>query len=365
MVSLPDTGPAPVAGWVNRLMSSRRFQAWAARTPILRRVVRAEGAAMFDLIQGFVRSQVLMALVELDLLPRLAVPRSAAELAGPAGLTPDRMQMLLQAGAGVGMLRRMRDGRFCLTRRGAAFLGVPGLSAMVRHHGVLYLDLSDPVAFLRGQTDPDLARFWPYVFGAAAAEDPATAARYSRLMEDSQTLVAEDTLRAVDFAGITHLMDVGGGTGAFLRAVHAAHPGLRLTLFDLPAVLAAAHLPATIARAPGSFRDDPLPQGADAISLVRVMYDHADATVAALLSKVHAALPPGGRIILSEPMSGGDRPDPATDVYFAFYCAAMRTGRTRSAAEIAVLLENAGFVQIAPRPGPRPFVTSTIVARRP
>ncbi|QYK40581.1 MAG: methyltransferase domain-containing protein [Paracoccaceae bacterium] len=365
MVSLPDTRlPAASPGLVTRLMGSRRFQAWAARMPLLSRVVRAEGAAMFDLVQGFVRSQALMALVELDLLPRLTVPRSPSDLAGPAGLTEDRMQMLLQAGAALGLLRRMRDGRFRLSHRGAAFLGVPGLSAMVRHHAVLYRDLADPVAFLRGETAPELARFWPYVFGAGAAADPETAARYSRLMEDSQTLVAEDTLRLADLRGVAHLMDVGGGTGAFLRAVARAHPGLRLTLFDLPAVLDAARLPPGIARVPGSFRDDDLPRGADAISLVRVLYDHSDATVAALLARVHAALPPGGRVIVSEPMSGGARPDPATDVYFAFYCAAMQTGRTRSAEAIAGHLALAGFTGIRSHPGPRPFVTSTVVAQR-
>ncbi len=78
-----------------------------------------------------------------------------------------------------------------------------------------------------------------------------------------------------------------------------------------------------------------LPQGADAISLVRVLYDHADDTVAPLLRAVHDALPPGGRVVVSEPMSGGDSPDPATDVYFSVYTLAMQTGRTRSAAEIA------------------------------
>ncbi|WP_353735716.1 methyltransferase [Okeania sp. SIO2B9] len=47
----------------------------------------------------------------------------------------------------------------------------------------------------------------------------------------------------------------------------------------------------------GSFRDDPLPAGADAISLIRVLYDHSDDTVAALLKAVHDRLPDGGRLI--------------------------------------------------------------------
>jgi demethylspheroidene O-methyltransferase len=235
---------------------------------------------------------------------------------------------------------------------------------MVRHHAVLYRDLADPVSFLRGETAPELARFWPYVFGAAAAEDPATAATYSRLMSDSQALVAEDTLDLVDLRPVRHLMDVGGGTGTFLRAVADRHAHLRLTLFDLPAVVAQAPVGGRLATVPGSFRDDALPQGADAISLVRVLYDHSDATVLTLLSRVHAALPPGGLLVVSEPMGGGARPDPGTDVYFAFYCMAMRTGRVRSARDITALVQQAGFASVAAARTRRPFVTTVLTARR-
>jgi hypothetical protein len=49
-------------------------------------------------------------------------------------------------------------------------------------------------------------------------------------------------------------------------------------------------------RAPGSFRDDPLPPGADTLSLIRVCYDHDDATVAALLAACEAAGVPAGPI---------------------------------------------------------------------
>jgi demethylspheroidene O-methyltransferase len=236
---------------------------------------------------------------------------------------------------------------------------------------VLYRDLTDPAAFFRSGETTELAAFWPYVFGAGGATDPAVTAHYSDLMADSQGLVAADTLRLVGLRGVSHLMDVGGGTGAFLAAVGRAHPSLRLTLFDLPAVVKGA--PARLARAgladrvtihPGSFRDDPLPRGADAISLIRVLYDHADATVAQLLRAVHGALPAGGRLIVSEPMSGGDRPDPSTDVYFAIYTLAMRTGRTRSAAEIAALTAAAGFSNQQILPGPRPYVTSAVTASR-
>ncbi len=361
--SRPQRSRGP--GWLTRLAMSSRFHAISERIPGLRVKSRAEGRALFDVVSGFVQSQALLALVELRLLHQLAEgAASTAALCHGSGVAPDRMAILMQAGAALRLVR-FKGGLWHLTPRGGAFLTVPGLESMVRHHDVLYRDLSDPVAFFRGQTQPELAGFWPYVFGAGGAADPALAARYSALMTDSQGLVAADTLRLVTLRGVTHLMDVGGGTGAFLRAASAACPSLKLTLFDLPAVVAGAQPLANMTVHPGSFRDDPLPRGPDAISLIRVLYDHADATVAALLCKTLDALPAGGRLIISEPMSGGARPDPATDVYFAVYTLAMQTGRTRSAAEISAMLSGAGFSDIRPVPGPRPFVTSVVTAKKP
>ena len=359
------------ASLVLRLASSRAFQTWAARVPILRRIARYEGAQVFDLVQGFVRAQVLAALVDLDILAQLkSGPATVAHLANRAGLAEGRMQVLCQAGAGIGLMRRLRDGRFALRMRGASLLAVPGLVGMIRHHSAFYSDLADPAALLRGQGDTQLSQVWPYVFGAGAAEDPARAARYSALMADSQALVAEEVLAHVSLRSTARLLDVGGGTGAFLAAVGAAHPRLALDLFDLPAVLAGAGarlgpFGARVHLHGGSFRDDPLPRGADTISLIRVLYDHADDTVAALLSKVFDTLPAGGRLIVAEPMSGGARPDPITDVYFSLYTLAMQTGRTRSMDEIAAMLATAGFVNINKISGYRSYIASCVTAQRP
>lgn len=362
---------APRARGFSRLIASRGFQRWAARFPLTRGIVRREGEALFDILAGFTHSQVLMALVQLDVPQRLMDgPQSLDALALATGVPRPRMLILLRAGVALGLLKQKRRGRYALTRRGAALVGVPGLTQMIAHHDVLYRDLADPAAFFRGETTPELAGFWPYVFGGDVPE--AEAQTYSDLMAQSQLLVADDTLAAVSFDGVSRLMDVGGGTGAFLTAVGTAHAQPDLTLFDLPPVVPAAT--ARFARAglatrtqviPGSFREGPLPQGADAISLIRVLYDHADETVTDLLAKCFDALPSGGRLIISEPMLGERAPSRAGDVYFALYTLAMQTGRARSRAEIAQLCAQAGFTQIKTPHASRPFVTSCITAQKP
>ncbi len=352
------------------LAAKRGFQKWAARFPLTRRFVRREGEALFDLLAGFCHSQVLMALVQLDVPARLMQgPMTGRALAAAVGVPEARMQVLLQAGVSLGLLKRKRQDRYAITQRGSALVGVPGLQAMIRHHDVLYRDLADPVAFFRGETSPELAGFWPYVFGGDV--DPQVAETYSDLMAQSQLLVADDTLDAVSLKGVRHLMDVGGGTGAFLAEVGRLYADLELTLFDLPPV--APHATARFAQegleartkiATGSFRTDPLPQGADAISLVRVLYDHADETVGHLLQSAYAALPDGGRLIISEPMSGGNNPTRAGDAYFALYTMAMGTGKARSAEQIAEMCRSVGFSDIKTPNARRPFITSCVVATK-
>jgi demethylspheroidene O-methyltransferase len=359
-------------GWRAARIADPGFQTWASRFPLTRRLARARADQLYDLVAGFVYSQVLAACVELDLFERLArAPATAEKLSPGLGLEPERAGRLLQAAAALGLLRRLADGRYALADLGAALRGAPGVSEMVRHHRLFYADLADPVALLRGETNPALARFYGYVGGAVTRDmTEAEAAPYSALMAASQAMVAEETIGTGVLTGVNHLLDVGGGEGGFLLAALRALPGLTGTLFDLPAVaerararFAAAGVGARARALGGSFREDALPSGADAVALVRVLYDHDDAAVRRLLAAARAALPAGGRIIVSEPMSGGARPTRVGDVYFAFYTLAMSTGQTRSPARIGALLAEAGFGRVRTLAVRRSFVTSVVTAQ--
>lgn len=371
----PPIGRRPKSGFRTRLMrviARPGFQRWASAFPLTRRTAAKDGAELFDLVQGFVKSQVLFALVELRVLHRLMDgPQTSEALARMSGLPVDRMERLMMAATAMKLTRRDRSGRYGLARLGAAMVGVPGLEDMIRHHAAFYRDLNDPVALLRGEVDTELAAFWPYVFGAANATDVEASNRYSDLMARSQEIVAADTLAVAELKHTRQLLDVGGGYGVFAEAAALRHPKLHATVFDLPAVEENAQALLKRSKAkdrlqfvPGSFRDDPLPEGADTVSLIRVLYDHEDQTVESLLSKIVDTLPEDGRLLVSEPMSGGARPEVSGDVYFSFYCLAMQTGTVRSAARIGELCRNAGFASIMTYPSRRPFVTTTLMAMK-
>ncbi|NEU11072.1 methyltransferase domain-containing protein [Methylobacterium sp. BTF04] len=357
-----------------RTVANPAFQRWAAGFPLTRRIARRNTRALFDLCAGFTYSQTLFACVRLDLF-RILVggPLALDALCGRLSLAPERALRLLKAAASLELVSALPDGRFALADLGAALIGNPSVAAMIEHHALLYDDLRDPVALLRGEAGPTrLAGYWPYA-DATQRESlgPESVGAYSGLMAASQALIAQDILDAYPLRRHRRLMDVGGGEGAFLAAAAARTPNLALTLFDLPAVAARAErrfrddgIGHRAEARGGSFLDDALPLGADAISLVRVVHDHDDAAVQTLLRSAHAALPEGGTLILAEPMAGTPGAEPIGDAYFGLYLLAMGSGRCRTLDELSTLLVEAGFTGIREVPTRRPLLTRLIVSHR-
>lgn len=351
--------------WRNRVIASPSFQRGAARFLPTRFVARRRAARLFDLVAGFAYSQVLAAVVESGLIALLAGdPRNEAVLGETLALSPEATARLLRAAESLDLAEQVAPGWWTLGEQGAALAGNPGAQAMIRHHRLLYADLADPLALLRDDraAPTALSRFWSY----AAAAEPAAAAEtgdYSALMAASQRMVADQVIAAYPLARHRALLDVGGGHGAFVGAVAEAAPTLRLGVFDLPEVVAAARaLEPTIETHGGDFFRDPLPEGFDLISLVRILHDHDDAPAEVLLTAVRRALPAGGRLLIAEPMAGTRGARAMGDGYFGLYLWAMRSGRPRRADELGAMLGRAGFARWRERTTPLPLVARIIVA---
>lgn len=356
----------------NALLASPRFQRFAARFPLTRPVARRRARALFDLVAGFTYSQTLAACLQTGLLDILSHGALAVDQIAPrVGLPRAGAERLLRAGAALDLIESVGPDRWALGSGGAALRGNRGIAEMVAHHALLYADLADPVALLRrGGGGGRLSGYWRYA-EAAGEGAPDEVSGYSVLMAASQPLIADQLIDAYRFRRHRRLLDVGGGEGAFLAAVAARVPDVSLGLFDLPAVGARAR--ATLdaaghgARATvfgGDFLSDPLPGGHDLVTLVRVLHDHDDAPALALLRRVHAALPPGGRLLIAEPMAGTRGAEPMGDAYFGLYLLAMGSGRPRTAAEIASMLHAAGFASSRPLRTAMPLTMRAIIAKR-
>jgi demethylspheroidene O-methyltransferase len=358
----------------DRMVASPRFRAWAARFPLTRPLARRRARALFDLNAGFVYSQILTACVRLRVFDALRDgPRSIPWLAAKLSLSTEAALRLMEAAAALNLTEARGEGRYGLGSLGAALVDNAGVVAMVEHHAMLYADLADPVALLRNpRGGTKLAAYWAYAGNDGAATlDPGAVGEYSALMAASQPMIAAEILGAYPLAAHRCLMDVGGGEAAFLSAAGHSAPNLRLMLFDLPAVAERARtrlekegLSGRASTHGGSFHTDPLPEGADVISLVRVVHDHDDDAALGILRRAHAALPPGGTLLLAEPMSGTPGAEPIGEAYFGFYLLAMGRGRPRRMDELRTMLAEAGFTESRPVRTRTPMLTSLLVARK-
>mgnify|MGYP006278454727 CR=1 FL=1 len=355
---------------------------WAIANPLTRWVTRRRTARLFDLMAGFVHSQVLLSCVRLGLFARLKEqPLTLEALARHTQIEPPALQRLLLSAVALGLLEHRSAGRFGLGPLGAPLARQDGIAAMIEHNNLLYQDLLQPVAFLRDAWGGSMAGYWPYAHGKmpalapqADANGPALepVARYSELMASSQNFVMEEILASQSFFGYRRLLDVGGGKGRFVSAVARQYPALELGLFDLPPVLEVARggleragLADRVVLHPGSFLHDALPSGADVITLIRVAHDHCDAAVRDILRAIHQALPRGGTLVLAEPMAQapGDQPQ-ASDAYFHYYLLAMGAGRLRSHVELAALMRESGFGAITLLDNAMPIHTRILVGTK-
>ncbi len=359
--------------WRASLLQKPSFIRWATRFPLTRALSRQKTSAMFDVVAGFVYTQIVTTCVEVGLLEAMAERSvTVAQLSSRIGLDEDATLRLVRGAQALDLVSSRSGGRYGLGELGAALLGNPGVIAMINHHRILYDDLRDPLALLKDQKSPTgLSRYWGYAQASApGALDSEAVGDYSALMAASQHFICEEVLGAYSLARHNRLMDVGGGEGRFVEAALGATANLQATVFDLPAVAARAQarlsgvgLSDRFEAQGGDFFADSLPRGADIISLVRILHDHDDDKALLLLRQVRAALEPGQTLLVAEPMADTAGAQKAGDAYFGFYLLAMRSGRPRTEAELRSFLAETGFANIKAPKTANPLLTRVLIAQ--
>jgi len=376
MLADPDTWPDPQptpSDWRcrwrllrNRILANPRFQKWAAKTPLVRRIASQKAVELHHLTAGFVYTQTLTAVVQSNLLAvlqgRIETTKSVAAM---CGLTTQAAFTLLTAARALKLTDEVSPGHWMVGELGASVLGNPAVADMVRHHAVLYRDLADPLAVLRHREKTGLRNYWSYVPGGTHPEESHR--EYSRLMSSSLALIADHILDSYPLTNYQSLIDVAGGTGQFTRLVQQRYPELSTTVLDLPEVVSEAktlqiqHKTRFIAT---DMFQSPLPENTELFSLIRVLHDHDDEPVKHLLARLYDALRPGGHLLIAEPMAGTAGAAPIGDTYFSFYLWAMGSGRPRTAEELQAMCLAAGFTRVREFKTPIPALTRLLVAEK-
>lgn len=363
---------APLFNLRNRLLSSARFRRFAEKMPFGQWFARSHARRLFQVASGFIHSQVLLSCVRLELFDKLRKRAlTTTELAAQTGMSEERLRHLLSAAAALKLLQRRKGDRFGLGPLGASMNENEGVKAFVLHHAAFYEDLTDPVALFASDADTRMSALWGYADSQTPhLLDTDAVEAYTRLMSQSQMMVAEQVLGAFSFKGRRSLIDIGGGNGAFARAVAARWPELAISVADLPAVAEIAR--AELERSGLERRIDvigvdassgDMPGSYDVVSLVRILHDHDDDMALRILRTARSALAEDGTLLIAEPLAGTNAAGRLNEAYFQVYLLAMGSGRPRTFRELSDLLETAGFSRVRRHRSRVPLIASVISAQ--
>ncbi|MEU3722478.1 methyltransferase [Streptomyces sp. NPDC031705] len=177
--------------------------------------------------------------------------------------------------------------------------------------------------------------------------------------DDSQgrglALELDEILRSIDFSVYPTVVDVGGSDGTFLRKILAAHPSIRGVVFDLPSSTslqaertAPDPLEGRYSVATGDFFDS-VPEGGDLYLLSHILHDWDDERAVRILRTCRAAMSDDATLMVVDLIAAdrGQRDERLhTAALMDLYMLSLfggNGGQERTAAQVEVLLDKAGF----------------------
>ncbi|MGE9009138.1 methyltransferase [Leptospira interrogans] len=264
---------------------------------------------LLDLIQSHRITAAIHVAVRLGLAELLRdCPQTVGKLAAATGADEQALGRLLTALSTIGLFARTSDNAYALTDVGACLDGASEQS--FKAWAILEAEMLTRTwaglleTIMTGKTAAQLMGLENSF--DLMGQTPGNVAKFNAAMTDLTRLVTPEILRCYDFSGLSHLMDVGGGSGELLGAIARQNPQLRGTVFDLPRCAEAAtghlrHIGVSdrVDFAAGDFFQR-VPPATDAIILKSVIHDWDDTRSTSILSNCREALPGSGKLLLVE-----------------------------------------------------------------
>jgi ubiquinone/menaquinone biosynthesis C-methylase UbiE len=330
-------------------------------------------APLQRLAVGFWASNTLAAAVELDLFTKLSGRGVDAHGLSRLLEIPARpADMLLSACAALGLLEK-RDGFYYNSPTAEEFL-VRGRPYYFGHYvAMVHRHLYQPWGRLTEAIKANKPLAWTGDTFEGIAADPEAQRNFTEAMHSMSMFRAKAVFETFDLSPYSHLLDVGGASGAFCIEACHKYPRLRASIFDRPSALATARekiagaeLSDRIKTCAGDFFKEELPEGADVVLLSHILHDWSPERNRVILGKCFAALPPGGLVMVCEVMMDDEKTGPELAALLSLnMLIATEGGCNYTWSEYAAWLEAAGFRELQRVPVPSTGGLGILVGRKP
>ncbi|MGD1211068.1 MAG: methyltransferase [Candidatus Acidiferrales bacterium] len=294
---------------------------------------------------------VAAAIVGLDFFSRLAKsPADAQTICASLGLAERPVDVMLTLLCAMGYIEK-KGGAFHLTEISREFL-VRDSPWFVGPYFVQFVDRPIYQGLLEtlrtdkpGWSGAKARKPW-----AEAMEDDAFAEQFTGTMDSRGMYVGPVLAAQLDAKAHRRLLDIAGGSGIYACCVAAAHPHLKVTVFEKPPVdrvtqkcIARRGYSERVSVVAGDMFRDPLPAGYDVHLWSNALHDWDAPTVKLLLEKSFAALPPGGLVVIHDRHLNREKTGPLRIAAHSVFLMAGTEGRYYSIAEIEGFLSAVGF----------------------
>ena len=313
---------------------------------------KLNGKTILKMVRGFQPACVIIAGADLDVFTILhARPMNAAQLAGKIKGDARAAAILLDALAAIGMLAKGPGPRpvYSVPQAVAGVLADTGaqcMLGMVRHQGNCLRRWGQLGSVVRSGK-PAARR--PSVRGAGGDLDS-----FIRAMHEVSQPMTEQLIASLGPLKFTHLLDLGGASGTWTIPFLRLNPDARATIFDRPDVIPMARrtikkagLAGRVKFVAGSYHSGAMPEGPDLAWISAIVHQNSRAQNRAMFSRVFAALPPSGRILIRDIVVDASRTRPVGAALFAVnMLTSTRGGSTFTFNELRDDLTAAGFVKV-------------------
>ena len=334
----------------------------------MRAVMAKSGMIPEDLnrsIRGFMESRIMLTAIELDIFTTVGSGATAQEAAETIDAKARSTEQLLNALAAMEVLEKENS----VFKNGplvASFLTKGGEfdSRMAAMHSVeLWNSWSTLTESVKKGTSVRRVK------GEPRSEEGTKA--FIAAMHKNAGFRAGRIVDMLDLDGVNHVLDLGGGSGAYAIAFAQKGTDIKSTVFDLPSVIpltkeyvAEADLSDRIKYIEGDMSKDDLGKGYDMAWVSAICHMWSDEENQDLISRTFAALNPGGRIVIADFILSDDKVSPRMGAVFALNMLVNTSGgSTYSLAEYKEWIITAGFENVEHKPTPGPV--SLVIGHKP